>query len=86
MTTQVLCTVPQGLLNLPLGPNGSLVSFLPPSSLDVPSNGILLNSLAFDNVGFPVSVDGTAWNTFVNSALGKVLTQNGTPPALIAMN
>jgi hypothetical protein len=86
MTSQVLCTVPQGLLGLPLGPNGSLINMIPPSSLDVPSNGVLLNSLALDNVGFAVTVDGTAWNTFVSSALGKVLTQNGTPPALIAMN
>jgi hypothetical protein len=86
MTTQVLCTVPQGLLGLPLGQGGALINMLPPSSLDVPSNGILLNNLAFDNVGFLVTVDATAWANFLNTSLGKTMTTNGPPPNLIAAN
>jgi hypothetical protein len=85
MTTQVLCTVPQGLKGLLLGPGGTAIDLIPPASAD-PVNGILLNSPALDNVGYTFTVDATAFASFANSALGKSLLTQGTPPALIAMN
>jgi hypothetical protein len=93
MTDRVWCTVPQGLLGLPLGAGGKLIDLLPPSSLDVPSggsnSGIMLNNFLPANIsGFQVSVDGTAWAAFLNTPNGKFLTAaNPSPVApLIAMN
>jgi len=33
VTSSVTCTVPQGLLNLPLGPGGALINAVPPSPI-----------------------------------------------------
>jgi hypothetical protein len=92
MTSQVLCTVPQGLLGLPLGPGGALINLLPPSS-QAPVNGILLNNFApNNNGGFQVNVDASAYAAFLTTALGKSLTntppgyQASMPAAIIAMN
>jgi hypothetical protein len=101
MTTSVVCTVPQGLKNLPLGvPNNlatwnggpySLIDALPPSSFD-PTQGFLLDNGgpgAAGAVSFTFTVNAQAWTAFIATVLGAQLTTAaapGVPAALIAAN
>jgi hypothetical protein len=102
MTTSVVCTIPSGLNNLPLGaPTNSnnpandgvyhLINAVPPSQFDA-QQGVFTNNTAMGPSGagaFTFTVNAAAWSAFVNTPNGITLTtaqSAGLPPALIAAN
>ena len=86
MTTLVVCTVPQGLQGIPVGPGGSAVNFTPASRMDATSR--YLEGPIGASLGIQAIVDPTAWAAFIaNAAYAWFITATAFGPApLVAPN
>jgi hypothetical protein len=80
----LLCSVPAGLIGLPLAAGGAPLNLVPPPR--VPAGGILLNGPAATAPFVVSGVDGNAWALFSASADYQqyVTSQSpGAPPPLV---
>jgi len=83
LTTSVLCTVPQGLTGVPLGPGSTPLNLTPPIRTD--SHGVFLLT---PPQPFVVAVDPVAWGLFASAgnpasaAYQQFLTPQGGPGSL----